>query len=194
MRGFLRSSRFFIVVIAALVIALISAAPITAAAQSAAEPKTWTVTPFLNTSLSTSNDLGNSLGLGVAIGYDLTAALGFEGELGHAFDFLGDDANLDWSITNVSANVVYHFDVPRVTPYATFGLGIERSSLGVKVPDPAALYPAPTTEITYNLGGGVKYPVSERFLARADVRLFQANDAAPDHWRLYGGLTWWIKR
>ena len=23
---------------------------------------------------------------------------------------------------------------------------------------------------------------------------FQATDLAPDHWRFYGGLTWWIKR
>jgi opacity protein-like surface antigen len=168
--------------------------PITAAAQSAAEPKTWTVTPFLDASLSTSNDLGNSLGLGVAIGYDLTTALGFEGEVGHAFDFLGDDANLDWSATTISANAVYHFKVPRVTPYATFGIGLERSGLSVKNPDPAANYVPSSTEIAYNFGGGVKYPLSERFLARADVRLFQANDAAPDHWRIYGGLTWWIKR
>jgi opacity protein-like surface antigen len=189
MRVFLRSSRFFRVVWTTALIA-----PISVAAQSAAEPKTWTVSPFLGTSLSTSNDLGNSLGLGVAIGYDLTAALGFEGELGHAFDLLGNDANVDWSVTNVSANAVYHFDVPRVTPYATFGLGIERSSLSVKNPDPAALYLPSSTEIAYNFGGGVKYPVSDRFLARADVRVFQANDAAPDHWRLYGGLTWWIKR
>jgi hypothetical protein len=26
------------------------------------------------------------------------------------------------------------------------------------------------------------------------LRRFEANDAAPDYWRLYGGLSWWIKR
>ena len=86
------------------------------------------------------------------------------------------------------------FDVKRITPYATFGLGIERSSPSVKNPDPLAIYQGPGTEVAYNFGGGVKYPISERFLARADLRRFQANDAAPDHWRLYAGLSWWIAR
>lgn len=189
MRAFVRSSRFFILVASALLIV-----PVAAAAQSVAEPDTWTITPFLNTSLSTSNGLGNSLGLGVAIGYDVTTSLGFEGEIGHGFDFLGGNDDVDWSATNLSANAVYHFRVPRVTPYATFGIGIERSSLDIKNPDVLALYVPSSTEVTYNLGGGVKYPLSERFLARGDVRFFQANDAAPDYWRIYGGITWWIKR
>jgi opacity protein-like surface antigen len=177
-------------IIAALAVAL----PRGAAAQSVAEPKTWTVTPFVSASFGTSKQLGGSLGIGAALGFDLTTNLGVEGELGRAFDVLGNDANQDWAITNLSANAVYNFDVKRITPYATFGLGIERSSPSVKTPDPLALYQAPGTEVAYNFGGGVKYPISDRFLARADLRRFQANDAAPDHWRLYGGLSWWIKR
>lgn len=172
--------------------AALAATP-SASAQSVAEPKTWTVTPFISSSFGTSNDLGSSLGLGFAVGYDLTSNLGFEGELGHVFDLLGDDANADWSVTDFSGNVVYHFDVKRVTPYATFGLGYERSSLDAD-PTLLAQFAPSSTEIAYNFGGGVKYPVSERFLARADLRRFQANDLAPDHWRLYGGLSFWIKR
>jgi opacity protein-like surface antigen len=162
--------------------------------QSVAEPNTLTVTPFLSTSFGTSQDLGSSLGIGVAVGYDLTRNLGFEGEIAHAFDVLGDDDNLDWAVTNYSVNGVYHFDVKHVTPYATFGLGLEHVGRSVKNPDPAALYPASSTEVAYNFGGGVKYPVSERFLARADLRRFQSTDLSPDYWRLYGGLSWWIKR
>ena len=64
----------------------------------------------------------------------------------------------------------------------------------VKNPEPLALYPASSTEVAYNFGGGVKYPVSERFLARADLRRFQSTDLSPDFWRLYAGLTFWIKR
>lgn len=165
-----------------------------AAAQSVAEPRSVTVTPFIGSSFGTSNDLGGSLGIGAAIGYDLTSNLGFEGEISHAFDLLGDNANIDWSLTNFSANVVYHFDVDRVTPYATLGLGYERSSIDVKVPDPLALVGPGSTEIAYNLGGGVKYPITDRLLARADLRRFQVNDLAPDHWRLYAGLTFWVKR
>ena len=166
----------------------------TAPAQSLAEPQTATVTPFLSTSFGTSQNLGGSLGIGVAVGYDLTRNIGFEGEIGHLFDVLGNDANQDSSITNYSANGVYHFDVSRFTPYATFGLGIEHVSRSVKNPDPAAIYPASGTEVAYNFGGGVKYPVSERFLARADLRRFQSTDLSPNYWRLYGGLTFWIKR
>jgi len=162
--------------------------------QSLAEPKTLTLTPFLSTSFGTSQDLGGSLGLGVAVGYDLTRNIGFEGEIGHVFDVLGDDANQDASITNYSANGVYHFDVSRFTPYATFGLGVEHVSRSVKNPDVLAIYAPSGTEVAYNFGGGVKYPVSERFLARADLRRFQSTDLSPDYWRLYGGLTFWVKR
>jgi opacity protein-like surface antigen len=169
-------------------------APPAQAAQSVAEPNTVTVTPFLSSAFGTSQDLGSSLGIGVAVGYDLTRNLGVEGEIGHVFDVLGDDANQDWPVTNYSANGIYHFDVPRITPYATFGIGVEHVSRSVKNPDPAALYLASSTEVSYNFGGGLKYPLSERFLLRADLRRFQSTDLSPDYWRVYGGVTFWAKR
>lgn len=162
--------------------------------QSVAEPGTVTVTPFLSGTFGTSNELGGSLGLGAAIGYDLTRNLGFEVEVNRVLDVAGDDDNLDWSLTNFSGNVLYHFDMPRVTPYGVFGLGWERSSPDFEVLDPAALVPGPSTEIAWNIGAGVKVPVTDRFLGRADLRRFQANDLAPDSWRLYAGLTFWIWR
>ena len=188
MRSYSYSSSFLIV------LAMLLVSPATSRAQSVAEPKSWTVTPFLGGSFGTSDDLGSSLTIGAAIGYDLTKNLGFEGELGYVFDVVGDDTNTDWSLTNFSVNAIYHFDVRHVTPYATLGLGVERSNLTIDDPDLLALYPPDSNEITYNFGGGVKYPLSDRFLARADLRRFQASDLAPDHWRLYAGLTWWIKR
>ena len=187
MRSFGRTGSLITVITSFLVF------PAGAGAQSIAEPNSWTVTPFVGASFGTSNDLGGSLGIGAAIGYDLTSNLGFEGEFGHAFDVLGDDADVDWSLTNLSANVVYHFDVHRVTPYATVGLGVERSSVDVN-PNSLGLSIPSSTEIAYNFGGGVKYPISDRVLVRGDLRRFQANDLAPDHWRLYGGLTFWIRR
>jgi len=174
---------------------LIGASAHPAAAQSVAEPRTWTVTPFLGTSMGLGDPANNdSLGLGVAVGYDWTSNLGFEGELGRLFDVAGDTDDLDWSITNFNGNVLYHFDVRRVTPYATFGLGFERSSLDVKNPDLLALYPGSSTEVSYNFGGGVKYPVTPRLLLRGDLRRFNANDLAPDYWRLYGGVTFRVGR
>jgi opacity protein-like surface antigen len=164
-----------------------------AQSQSVAEPNTLTVTPFLSGTFGTSDDLGGSLGVGAAIGYDLTRNLGFEAEFGRVFDVAGDNENLDWALTNITGNVLYHFDVPRVTPYAVFGLGWERSNPDFES-DPDPLVPESSTEISWNFGGGVKYPITERFLARADIRRFQANDLAPDSWRVYAGLTFWIRR
>lgn len=163
-------------------------------AQSVAEPKTITLTPFVSAAFDTSDGLSGSPGLGVAIGYDFTSNLGVEGEVTHLFDVAGDDANLDSSVQNYSANAIYHFDAKHVTPYATFGLGVEHIGRSVKNPDTLALYALPSTEIAVNFGGGVKYPLSQNFLLRGDMRRFQANDLAPNYWRLYGGLTWWIKR
>jgi hypothetical protein len=40
----------------------------------------------------------------------------------------------------------------------------------------------------------VKYPITPRLLARGDLRRFNANDLAPDYWRLYGGITFRVGR
>ena len=174
---------------------LITAGAANAGAQSVAEARTWTVSPFLGTSMGLGDPANNdSLGLGVSVEYDWTPNLGFEGELGHLFDVAGDTDAVDWSITNVSANAVYHFDVKRVTPYATFGIGFERSAIDVKNPEALALTIPSSTEIAYNFGGGVKYPITSRLLARGDLRRVNANDQAPDFWRLYGGLTFRVGR
>ena len=175
------------------VLSLVAVRP--AAAQSIAEPRTWSVNPFLGSSLGMGDPANNdSFGLGFAVGYDWTSNLGFEGELSHLFDVAGESADLDWSITNFSANAIYHFDVRRVTPYATFGLGFERSNLDIEDPNILALYPSSSTEISYNFGGGVKYPITPRLVARGDVRRFNSNDLAPDYWRLYAGLTFRVGR
>jgi len=173
----------------------ITAGTTNAAAQSIAEPRTWTVSPFLGTSMGLGDPANNdSLGLGVSVEYDWTSNLGFEGEFGHLFDVAGETDAVDWSVTNFSANALYHFDVKRVTPYATFGIGFERSAIDVKNPDVLALTIPSSTEIAYNFGGGVKYPITPRLLARGDLRRVNANDQAPDYWRLYGGLTFRVGR
>ena len=164
------------------------------AQQVAVEPNTVTVTPFLSVSFGTPDDLGSSLGIGAAVAYDWTRNLGFEFEVARVFDVAGDTENLDWSLTNFSGNVIYHFDrVPRFTPYATFGLGWERSDLDFD-DEAGDVDLDSSSEVAWNIGGGVKYPLTDRIVARADLRRFQVNDEAPDHWRLYGGLTFWIKR
>ena len=168
------------VIITALGLATSASAQAAPEARSIAEPNTVTVTPFF------SGSLGG--------GYDFTRNLGGEGEIGHSFDLSGDDANLDSSATNYSANGIYHFDVRHITPYATFGLGVEHVGRSVKNPDTLALYPPSSTEVAFNFGGGVKFPLNDRFILRADLRRFQSTDLSPDYWRLYGGVTLWAKR
>lgn len=174
----------------------VSILPVPAAsAQSVAEAGTWTVSPFLGTSagISDRDGAGNSFGIGVGVGYDLTSNIGFEGEVGHLFDVAGDNEDIDWSITNISGNFLYHFDVRNVTPYATFGIGFERSGVDLKDPD-VPLVIASSTEIAFNFGGGAKYRLNESLLVRGDLRRFESNDAAPDYWRIYGGITFILGR
>jgi opacity protein-like surface antigen len=175
----------------ALIVGAVLLVPSFAQAQSVAEARSWTATPFVNVTFGASGSTTSSFGLGAAIGYDFTPNLGVEGEFGYVFDVLGDTPLLDWSVTNVHANAVYHLDVLRVTPYATAGLGWERSSIDLEDIDPDDVDPrlVSSTEITFNFGGGLKYRIGDNLLARADLRRFQSNDAAPDYWRLYGGLT-----
>lgn len=184
----------------ALILALLT--PTLAHAQSVTEARSWTATPFLGITFGTSDGLDSSLGLGAAIGYDFTSNLGIEGEFGRVFDVVSDTDFIDWSLTTFSVNAVYHFDVLRVTPYATAGLGFERSSIDVDTTMPVPALPSPmivvtsesSTEVAFNFGGGVKYKIGDNMLARADLRRFQGNDAAPDHWRLYGGITFVLRR
>src|SRR4051812_38125746 len=94
-------------------LALSVAAARDARAQSVAEPKTWTVTGFLGSSVGTdtpsigANDMkiaGNSMAIGGAVGYDFTSNVGFEGEFAYLFDLAGDTELVDWSVTNFSGN------------------------------------------------------------------------------------------
>jgi len=39
----------------------------------------------------------------------------------------------------------------------------------------------------------LKYAISDRWHLRADLRRFQANDIAPDFWRVYAGLTFKLR-
>jgi opacity protein-like surface antigen len=175
--------------------ALLALAGLPASAQNLPQSRTWTVTPFLHTSLGIGDPApDDSVGLGVAVAYDWTSTLSFEGEVSHLFDVAGDTSDIDWSVTNVSANAVYRFDTRHVTPYATFGLGFESSNENFKNPDVLAQFvDYSSTEFALNFGGGVTRELTNRWKARVDLRRFQANDLAPDYWRLYAGLTYRLR-
>jgi OOP family OmpA-OmpF porin len=170
---------------------LFTAAP--AHAQSALpEPNTFDITPFIGFGLGFGDDAldpfdpSSSFLLGVAVGYNWTTNLSIEGELGHIPDIVGDTDEFDLAITTFSANGVYHFDTEtKFVPYATLGLGFGNMALDIEDVDDEDS----STEFLFNLGGGVKYPVTDRLLIRGDLRYFSINDENPNFWRFYGGVT-----
>ena len=157
------------------------------------EPNTFDITPFIGFGLGfdddplldTVLDTGNSFLLGVAVGYNWTTNLSIEGELGIVPDIVGDSNDIDLGITTFSVNGVYHFDTQtKFVPYATLGLGFGSMGLDIEGVDDES-----NTEFLVNLGGGVKYPVTDRLQVRGDLRYFSVNDENPNFWRVYGGVT-----
>ena len=145
-------------------------------------PGMWSITPFLSFSFGGDAD-STSLGAGAAVGYDFTDVLSFEGEFGYVFDLIGDDETADWSVMSLSGNVLYHFPLVNGSlPYVTAGVGLIRSNLEVSdiVED--------TAEFGFNVGGGIKHPLTDRLSARGDIRYSKYSDRGPDGFRLYGGI------
>ena len=173
----------------AAALALTAATALPAAAQTpVSEPGTWTAAPFLSLTFGGDGD-STSLGLGGAVGYDVTDLWSVEGELAHVFDLAGDSDVTDWSVTSLSGNALYHFPLENGwAPYATAGLTIARSNLTI------ADASADTAEFGVNLGGGIKMGLTDALTARADLRYFKYIDTAPDGFRLYGGLSWRLRR
>jgi OOP family OmpA-OmpF porin len=174
-----------------LAAALFTASP--AHAQSALpEPNTFDVTPFIGFGFGFGDDAldpfdpGSSFLLGVGVGYNWTTNLSIEGEISHIPDIVGDTDSVDLGVTTFSANGVYHFDTEtKFVPYATLGLGFGNMGLDIEdVNDEDS-----STEFLFNLGGGVKYPVTDRLQVRGDLRYFSINDENPNFWRVYGGVT-----
>ena len=163
-------------------ILLVIALPSLAHAQSGVQAGAWTISPLLGVAFDPDGDA--SLALAGALDYHLTPALALEGELGHVFDTAPDDANVDASLTTAHASVLYIFDAA-LRPYVAAGIGAGHYS--VEVTRPQATFD--TTEIGFNLGAGVIYPLDSRLGVRGDFRYFKHIDNVPSSWRLSGGVT-----
>lgn len=91
---------------------------------------------------------------------------------------------------NSSVNAV--FDLPgfrRVTPDVVGGAGFERYSVSDLLPQ-FGLFTRTTTAPYWNIGGGIRVPINERWGFRADVRLSDGFDnRAPDRVRVFWGAT-----
>lgn len=167
-----------------LTVILFLVSTISTAAQSPLAPDTWTVSPSLGFAFDPDADVTPAIAGGVGIA--LTPVLGAEGELGHLFDLAPDDGDVDSSLTTVHAALLYFFDTEFVaTPYVAGGIGVGKFSHNVVRP-PASIE---QTEIGFNVGAGVTYPIAERLWIRGDFRYFAHIDDVPSAWRLLGGVT-----
>ena len=171
----------------ALVPAAHAQAPAGAVTPLPPDPEGFTVTPFLD--LSFAGDYENTPGgLGVALGYGAHSRVSLEGDL--SFTPNGQQGVLtefETTTWQLSGNVLYHFLARDVTPYLALGLGV----LGADTEAEATGLIADDTDyqLAWNWGGGLKTALNERLGLRADLRYFNGDDLAPDHWRLYGGVV-----
>jgi opacity protein-like surface antigen len=158
--------------------------PSLALAQSPIEAGAWTFSPLLGVAFDPDADA--SLALAGAVDYHITPVFALEGELGHIFDTAPDVAELDASLTTAHASVLYIFDSEyAIRPYLAAGIGGGHYSVEVRTPR-ASLE---RTEVGFDLGAGVIYPLDDRLGVRGDFRYFKHIDDVPSAWRFSGGVT-----
>lgn len=161
------------------------AAPSAATAQSEPfEPARAAVTPAVGLAFDPDADV--SLSIAGAVAYPVAPAFVVEGELGHLFDMAPGDAGVDSSLTTVHASLLYVVQSEYLArPYLAGGLGIGRFSHELEVPQASIR----STEIGFNLGAGVMYPVAGDIWIRGDFRFFKHIDDVPSAWRFMGGIV-----
>ena len=161
---------------------LLVSMPEGAYAQPPLQRDTWLLTGGLGLALDA--DANPSLTLLGAAAYPLTSQFAVEGEIGHVFDIAPGNVNVDSSLTTVHATALYFINTSYVlTPYLAAGIGLGKYSVDF---DPGANFSQ--TEIGFNLGGGVTYPVRGATYLRGDFRYFKHIDDVPSVWRFSGSV------
>ena len=147
----------------------------------------WLVTPLIGLALD--EDADASLAIGGGAVYLVAPNVGVEGELGHVFDMAPGAADVDSALTTVHGSLLYFFNTGFVAvPYVAGGLGIGKFSHRVTRP-PVDIQ---STEVGFNLGGGVAYPLADGIAARGELRFFKHIDDVPSVWRLGLGVSFRI--
>ena len=174
--------RFALAPVVILAAVLMTAAPDVAHAQPPLQRDTWLLSAALGLALDA--DASPSLTIHGAAAYPLTSDLAIEGELGHVFDIAPGNVNVDSSLTTFHATALYFINTSYVlTPYLAAGIGAGKYSVEVA---PAKFS---TTEVGFNLGAGVTYPVGRATYFRGDFRYVKHIDDVPSVWRFTGGVT-----
>jgi len=160
----------------ALTIGALPAAAQTPATDEPAEINGVEVTPYVS--------LGSELAsrVGAAITFRWTRQVSLEAEVGYRHG----------EIHALSANASLLYDLPRfgrVTPYLAAGGGLEQFGTALEQPG-GALATQPRVAFTVNAGGGIKVPVDDNWGLRTDARWFNGlGREAPEHWRVYNGVS-----
>ena len=161
---------------------LLTSVPDAVQAQPPLQRDTWLLSGALGLALDA--DASPSLTLHGAAAFPITSVLAIEGELGHVFDIAPGNVNVDSSLTSVHGTALYFFNTPYVlTPYVAAGLGFAKYSIDATPGNFS------TTEIGFNLGGGVTYPIGRATFFRGDFRYFKHIDDVPSLWRFSGGIA-----
>ena len=176
-------TRFFPVV---LLVVFCLFTPRSAHAQGPLTAGTVILTPYIGVAFDPDADA--SLAVAGSLGYLFTDAFAIEGELGHLFDMVPDDADVDSSLTTIHGSLTYFFVSDYVIlPYVTGGIGVGNFSHRVEAPPDSI----DRTEIGFNLGAGVTYQIGDddRYMFRGDFRYFKHIDDIPSAWRIAAGVT-----
>ena len=168
--------------VAILVTILLASLPQTAQAQPPLQRDTWLLSAALG--LAIDADASPSLSLHGAAAYPLNSQFAVEGEIGHVFDIAPGNVNVDASLTTVHATALYFINTSYVlTPYLAAGIGLGKYAVDL---NPGSFS---QTEIGFNLGGGVTYPLNGSTFFRGDFRYFKHIDDVPSVWRFTGGVA-----
>jgi len=174
--------RFAMAPVVILAAVLMTAAPDVAHAQPPLQKDTWLVSGALGLALDA--DASPSLTMHGAAAFPLTKELAIEGELGHVFDIAPGNVTVDASLTTFHATALYFINTSYVlTPYLAAGIGAGKYSVEVGTADFS------TTEVGFNLGAGVTYPLGKATFFRGDFRYFKHIDDVPSVWRFTGGIA-----
>ena len=152
----------------------------------------WTVTPWATLAFGGDLEDGGA-GFGAALGYNWNSRLALEAD----FSLLpsieqGVLLNVDSTVWNLTANLVYHFAEQNWVPYVAGGLGVGRGSTDLDAADPildALDLDESSTEMVFDFGGGVKRRLNDRTSFRGDLRYFTGDELVSDFMRLYVGVT-----
>jgi len=174
--------RFAMAPVVILAAVLMTAAPEVAHAQPPLQRDTWLLSGALG--LAIDADANTSLAISGAAAYPLTSDLAIEGELGHVFDISPGNVDVDTSLTTIHATALYFINTSYVlTPYLAAGIGAGKYSVDF----PSSKFS--TTELGFNLGAGVTYPIGKATYFRGDFRWFKHIDDVPSIWRFTGGIA-----